>query len=106
MLPPRARLRPSEAISIDVSLWHSSLFLQDRGRGSLTVTRHVVIPVRKRALGVIAPRPYVQLEERWDVEPVRTGDVVEDLPLEDRRRVVLRQPFGRVEDEFDAHQSQ
>jgi hypothetical protein len=41
----------------------------------LTLTRNVIVPVHECAIGVVPPRPDMELEERsWDVVPVRDAD--------------------------------
>ena len=47
----------------------------------------------------------MEFEERRDVEAIRGGDEIENLPVEHRRRVVVvGEPTGRVENELDAYQ--
>ena len=73
----------------------------------LRLAAHVIVPVDVRSLRVVAPGPDMQLEERIDVEAVRRSHIVEDLPLEDRRRVVVvRQPSCGVDNELHADEPQ
>src|SRR5579862_1817458 len=72
----------------------------------LTFAGHARIPVHKGAVGVVAPRPYVQLEEGRQAEPVRAANELERLPFEHRRTVVEQHPRGRVHYVLDADQAE
>jgi hypothetical protein len=71
----------------------------------LTFAGHIVVPVDERTLGVVAPRPDVQLEEIGQIKTIRRRDELKILAIEcGRRIVVILQPCGRVDDILDAHQ--
>ena len=55
----------------------------------LTFASHPIVPVHEGTLGIVPPGPDVQLEECRDVEAIRGVDKIEDLPLENRRSVVI-----------------
>src|SRR5690349_15334049 len=57
-----------------------------------TFTGHLVIPVHKGAVRVIAPGPDVQFEVCRQAVSVRAGNVLERLSLEHRRTIVIREP--------------
>jgi len=75
--------------------------------GALTCAGDVVIPVNKGSLWVVAPCPDVNFEKRGNIEAVGRAHEIEDLSVEDWRRVVVGgEPSRGVEDELDANQRQ
>jgi len=65
---------------------------------------YVVVPVNKRALRVVPPRPDVKLEEGRNMESVWAVDEEKYLTLQNRRTGVVREPGGRVGNVLDANQ--
>ena len=55
----------------------------------LLLAGDVVVPVHKRAVRILSPRPHVQFEKVGQVKAIRRGHKLKVLPIERWRRVVV-----------------